>query len=230
MRVRGQAEVRGCDCIPLYPPPPGPWHRPVCAHCPGFPQGRAAAGFRRLLHDLGTVQVSGIRYRPDKAERGQGGEGVAAAGERGPGQRHWQRLSTPADGRAQEADFPPSHPPQGQKASDAFPEASREAEGSWLPGNYSASGLSTVDSGDARKYSQAGKGGCPPWNLLLPLGPSPHSLRIRAFMSSSHGVRALSCPELVGMALLRGRDQDKDERSCDHAQDWGHLAGQGASS
>lgn len=32
------------------------------------------------------------------------------------------------------------------------------------------------------------------------------------------------------MASPSGRDQDEDERSCDHAQDGGHLVGQGAPS
>lgn len=37
-------------------------------------------------------------------------------------------------------------------------------------------------------------------------------------------------PELVGMASLRGWDQNEDERSCDHARDRGHLRAQGAPS
>lgn len=32
------------------------------------------------------------------------------------------------------------------------------------------------------------------------------------------------------MSSLSGRDEDEDERSCDHAHDGGHLRGQGAPS
>lgn len=65
-------------------------------------------------------------------------------------------------------------------------------------GIINTSGLSTVDSGDARESGQAGKGGMsshlgtPPSSHWTP--PSSTHLRIRAFMSRSHDVRALSCP------------------------------------
>ena len=89
----GKAGVWGLTASLTTHPPPGPWHQPPGPAPPVLgPTGRAAAGFRRLLHDLGTVQVERNPHAQGPCgeghgRRGQGGEDVAAAGER-PGQRH----------------------------------------------------------------------------------------------------------------------------------------------
>lgn len=128
--VRGQSWGMGADRIPHYPPPPGPWHQPPGPAPPVLgPTGWAAAGFRRLLHDLGTVQVERNPHAQGPCgeghgRRGQGGEDIAAAGER-PGQRHerggWQPCGRQGPG-GRLSSLTPS--PQGQKASDAFPAGS----------------------------------------------------------------------------------------------------------
>lgn len=110
------------------------------------PTGRAAARLCRLLHDLGAVQVQRDPHAQGPCgeghgRRGQGGEDVAAAGERPGSDTEW----------GPEAAFAP-HSPRGWKALlSPLAGSGREGYGSRVINTWPHVTPSTAGSGDSRE-------------------------------------------------------------------------------
>ena len=164
--------------MPTRPLAPTPGPGPTCpwphrAGCCRFPPSSAQLG-----HGAGRAESTcpGPLWRrtqptwPGRRRRSCGWREAGAA-------TLSAEAGSPVDGRAQEADFPPSHPPpKGRRPQ--MPSLQGLGPRALASGIINTSGLSTVDNGDARESGQAGKGGCPLISepLPLPTGPLPAAL------------------------------------------------------